>query len=301
MNKQQLLAKWSEPHKVLDKGHVRLVDCMGDDASIVQMARVSYGEGTKNISDDRTLIRYLMRHRHTSPFEGCVIKLHMKLPILVARQIVRHRTSSLNEVSARYSVLPDEFYVPDLKRISYQSLNNKQGSGSSFEPELAKIAQQDLESYCASAYTLYENFIEQGMARELARSILPVNIYTEWYWVQNIHNLFHLIQLRAHPHAQYETRQYANAISDIVKDWLPITHEAFEDYRLNSVHLSAQQWQAIKLWLHKSQVDKYWFSEGEGEESSSLNNLPKETIKAWFDRADIESKRERLELWEMIK
>lgn len=249
MNKIKLLQKWSEPQQVLNHGQVRLVDVMGDDSAITQMARVSYGAGTKSTRDDRKLIRYLVRNYHTSPLEGCVIKLHIKLPILAARQMVRHRTSSLNEVSARYSVLPDEFYVPDLERIKFQSTDNKQGSGSSLELPQAKIVADEIEDFCEKAYTLYESLIERGVARELARSVLPVNIYTEWYWVQNLHNLMHFLRLRLHPHAQEEIRVFAEKIADIVSDWVPIAWGAFEDYRLHSHSFSKQEMQLLRTLL----------------------------------------------------
>ncbi len=250
MTKEQLIEKYGKGIQVLDKGFVRFIDCMGDDGAIVQMARVSYGEGTKSVSDDTTLIRYLARHRHSSPTEGCVIKLHYKMPLSIAMQHVRHRTQSLNQISARYSVMKDEFYVPDLERMQYQALNNKQGSGSQLPEEEALVVITDLEHYNAQAYAMYEKLLNHhGLTRERARFVLPSNLYTEFYSVMNLHNLFHYLGLRMHPHAQYEIRVYANAVSDIVKDWVPAAHGAFEDYSLNAVTFSAQEMHVIRCSL----------------------------------------------------
>ncbi|WP_084414563.1 FAD-dependent thymidylate synthase [Chitinibacter tainanensis] len=226
------------PTRCLDKGFVRVIDYMGNDASVVQMARTSYGEGTKAVNDDRNLLRYLMRHAHTSPFEGCEIKLHMKLPIFVARQVIRHRTASLNEYSARYSVLRDEFYLPEPEQICLQSTDNKQGRGDSLPLEKAHEFLQVAAHLSDEAYQAYEKTLADGVARELARTVLPINIYTEWYWKCDLHNLLHFLRLRMHSHAQYEVRVYANAIADFVKLWVPETYAAFEEYRLHSIQLS---------------------------------------------------------------
>ncbi len=217
--------------KVLDHGFVRVVDKMGTDSSIVQAARISYGEGTKHSSQDRSLIRYLMRHKHTSPFEMCEIKLHIKMPIFVARQWIRHRTANLNEYSARYSLMPDEFYIPQEKDIALQSLDNKQGRGGALSHAQAREVRTLIEEQSKTAYAAYKQMIEKGTARELARVVLPQNIYTQFYWKCDLHNLLHLIELRSHPTAQFEIREFSNAIEAIVKEWVPITYEAFVDYR----------------------------------------------------------------------
>lgn len=231
------------PYQVLDHGFVRCVDYLGSDQSIVQAARVSYGDGTKHTSNDRGLIRYLMRHWHTTPFEMCEIKLHMKLPIFVARQMVRHRTASINEYSARYSLLSGDFYVPELDKIAKQSEVNNQGRGAVLDKDAAHRVREGMMAVGEDAFAVYNHFNEEevGLARELSRTVLPVSTYTEWYWKIDLHNLFHFLRLRADPHAQYEVRVYAEVICELVKDWVPVAYEAFEDYRRNAVSLSAQQ------------------------------------------------------------
>lgn len=286
MNKEELLEKWSAPITVLDKGFVRLIDTMGDDSSICQMARVSYGEGTKSINDDTALIRYLMRHFHTSPFEGCIIKIHAKMPILTARQWVRHRTASLNEMSARYSVLPDQFYVPDLERIQRQSTTNRQGSGEQLPESEATITINQIDEFCNRAYKLYQELIDRDVSREIARSVLPVNIYTEWYWVQDLHNLFHFLKLRLNPAAQLEIRQYAQVIADITRDWVPTAWKAFEDYRLNSVTFSAQEVQ--------------WIREALSQTLEILNANP-DIRKESLEAIGITNKRERMEFIQKLR
>ena len=240
--------------KVLDDGFVRLVDKMGDEAAIVQGARVSYGEGTKTVREDVGLIRYLMRHRHTSPFELCVAKFHIRLPIFVERQMVRHRTASLNELSARYSVLPSEYYVPEPDRLRLQKKTNKQGSGQ----ELVDNPAQILNSMTEEGNLLFENYeayINAGLAREVARINLPLSTYTEKYWQMNLHNLLHFLRLRMDEHAQWEIRQYANAIAEIVKDWVPNVWEAFEDYQLNAITFSAQEQKILSSMLEGVETD----------------------------------------------
>jgi thymidylate synthase (FAD) len=239
-----------EPIPVLDHGFVRVIDYMGDDAAIVQAARVSYGKGTKQISNDRGLIRYLMRHRHTTPFEMCEIKFHVKLPVFVARQWIRHRTANVNEYSARYSILDREFYIPAPEQLAAQSVANRQGRGEVLEGEEAARVLQLLRDDAALCYAHYEEMLNEdaegnprdperpGLARELARMNLPLNIYTQWYWKVDLHNLLHFLSLRADPHAQYEIRVYAEAMLDMVRRWLPIACEAFEDYSVGGVHLS---------------------------------------------------------------
>jgi len=216
--------------KALDHGHVRVIDYMGDDGAIVQAARVSYGDGTKTVSEDAGLIRYLLRHRHTTPFEMCEIKLHMRLPLFVARQLIRHRTANVNEYSARYSIVPDLFYIPATEQICEQSKENKQGRGHPVTASTADIVKHELKSRSQSAYDFYKWQLDRGVARETARLNLPVNVYTEWYWKCDLHNLLHFQSLRHDKHAQWEIRVYAAIIDDIIKKWVPITHKAYVDY-----------------------------------------------------------------------
>lgn len=236
--------------RCLDKGFVRLLDIMGDDAAIVQAARVSYGEGTRSVSDDRRLIRYLMRHRHTSPFEMVEFKFHIKLPIFVARQWIRHRTASVNEYSGRYSIMREEFYLPEPEQIRPQSLLNKQGRSEEPLPEeLARSVRQRLQDTQQRLYAEYQELLQQNLARELARINLPLSLYTEWYWKIDLHNLFHFLRLRLDEHAQYEIRVYARAIAEIVKQVVPLAWEAFEDYVLNAVTFSRAEQAALARML----------------------------------------------------
>lgn len=246
---------------MLDHGFIGIVDSMGDDSSIVQAARVSYGKGTKNVRDDRNLIRYLLRHRHTSPFEMCEVKFHAKMPIVVARQWVRHRTASINEYSGRYSEMTDEFYIPELNMIQSQSKDNKQGrSGVISEADKIEI-QQVMKGINEDAYMLYEQLLQinenyivpelfskkfPGVAKEIGRMILPLNNYTEWYWKANLHNIFHFLDLRMDPHAQYEIRTYARAMFDLISERFPIACEAFEDYILDAQIMSRMEMDIIK-------------------------------------------------------
>ena len=237
-------ARLYEPQHVLDHGFVRVIDYMGDDAAIVQAARVSYGRGTKAVSNDAGLINYLMRHWHSTPFEMCEIKLHVKLPVFVARQWIRHRTANVNEYSARYSVLDREFYIPAPENLAAQSTQNNQGRGAVLEGEEAQRVLDVLKNDADRAFDHYEEMLsqdgQQGLARELARMNLPMNVYTQWYWKTDLHNLFHFLRLRADPHAQYEIRVYADAIADAVRDWVPLAFAAFEAYRMGATQLSAQ-------------------------------------------------------------
>jgi thymidylate synthase (FAD) len=226
--------------KVLDKGFVRVVDKMGDDFSIVQAARISYGSGTKHTSQDRALIRYLMRHRHTSPLEMCELKLHIKMPIFVMRQWIRHRTASVNEYSGRYSIMENEFYIPELENIAFQSEDNKQGRGEAFSEQEALGVRKVIEDQSKNAYEEYEKLLEKGVSRELARTILPQNIYTQIYWKIDLHNLLHFISLRSHPTSQFEIREFSKAIEEIVKEWVPMVYEAFSDYKLDSINVSGK-------------------------------------------------------------
>ena len=240
-------------HPVLDHGFVRVIDYMGDDQAIVQAARVSYGAGTKQARDDAGLIRYLMRHWHSTPFEMCEIKLHVKLPVFVARQWIRHRTANVNEYSARYSILDREFYIPAPEQLAAQSTVNNQGRGAVLEGEEAARVLDLLRADADRAYDHYEAMLsqdgQQGLARELARMNLPANVYTQWYWKTDLHNLFHFLRLRADPHAQYEIRVYAETICRIVADWVPAAYGAFADYRLGNAHLSAQGLDCLRRML----------------------------------------------------
>lgn len=237
-------------HPVLDHGFIRVIDYMGDDAAIVQAARVSYGAGTKHVQNDEGLIRYLMRHWHSTPFEMCEVKLHVKLPVFVARQWIRHRTANVNEYSARYSILDREFYIPEPAQLAAQSTVNNQGRGAVLSGEEAARVLSILKSDAAQSYDHYEAMLsqegQQGLARELARMNLPMNIYTQWYWKVDLHNLFHFLRLRADAHAQYEIRVYAEAIAACVKDWVPAAYGAFEDYRMGGVTLSAKAIAVLK-------------------------------------------------------
>ncbi len=233
--------------RVLDKGFVRLVDAMGSDASIVQAARVSYGAGTKSVSEDRGLIRYLMRHRHTSPFEMVEFKFHVKLPIFVARQWIRHRTANVNEYSGRYSEMKDEFYIPQIEEIRTQSSLNRQGrSDERVDFSVAESIAGKMEETQKELYAEYLWYLEQGTARELARINLPLSSYTEWYWKIDLHNLLHFLRLRLDWHAQFEIRLYAEKLAEIVKAVTPLAYEAFEDYQLNGVAFSRQELQILR-------------------------------------------------------
>lgn len=243
------------PFPCLDHGFVRVVDYMGDDDAVVQSARVSYGRGTKASRTDRGLIRYLMRHRHTTPFEMCELKLHVKLPIFVARQWIRHRTANVNEISARYSVLDREFYLPRPEDIATQSKDNKQGRGEALSPEQTEDVLAALREDAERAFSRYEGLLEeQSLARELARIGLPLSAYTQWYWKVDLHNLLHFLSLRLDPHAQLEIRVYAEAIAQAVKAWVPLSWEAFEDYRLGGVALSAQGLDVVRRLLRGEEV-----------------------------------------------
>lgn len=224
--------------KCLDKGFVRLVDSMGGDGAIVQAARVSYGKGTSKMSQDRGLIRYLMRHRHTTPFEMVEFKFHCKMPIFVARQWVRHRTANINEYSLRYSEARDEFYYPEPENIQFQSSLNKQGRSGEVPPELKQKVLDYFKENSERSFALYQELNKAGVARELARSLLPVNIYTEWYWKNDLHNLLHFIGLRSDSHAQYEIRVFSDAMAHYVKEKAPFAWEAYQDYVVHGMRFS---------------------------------------------------------------
>jgi thymidylate synthase (FAD) len=241
---------------------------MGDDSAVVQAARVSYGRGTKKVSEDRNLIHYLMRHRHSTPFEMCEIKFHVKLPIFVARQWIRHRTANVNEYSARYSILDREFYVPGPSDLAGQSSANRQGRGDVLEGTEASRVLAILKEDAQSAYDHYiwmlnedeggqgRDATRKGLARELARMNLGLNFYTQWYWKIDLHNLMHFLDLRADAHAQHEIRVYALAMSDMMRRWVPITHEAFVQHRLEGVQLSKAAWIAVKRMLSGEKLDE---------------------------------------------
>ncbi len=257
--------------KVLNHGFIRLVDYMGGDESIVQAARVSYGKGTKTVSEDRTLIRYLMRHQHTTPFEMVEFKFHVKLPIFVARQWIRHRTANVNEYSGRYSIMPEEFYVPDESVIKFQNRSNKQGRDSEeVPPEVRKRVLEILLEEQKSAFTGYQEMLENNIARELARINLPLSLYTQWYWKIDLHNLFHFLKLRMDKHAQYEIRVYAEKMAEIVKTVVPIAYEAFEDYVLNAVTFSKQELIVLQKYLpdniDENEIENIGFSKYEKAE-----------------------------------
>jgi thymidylate synthase (FAD) len=257
-----------QPIPVLDHGFVRVVDYMGDDSAIVQAARVSYGKGTKKVNEDRGLIHYLMRHWHTTPFEMCEIKFHVKLPVFVARQWIRHRTANVNEYSARYSVLDKEFYIPTQAQLAPQSNKNHQGRAEGTELSAAESARvlEILKQDAEQCYGHYEELMNsnrdgetldesrQGIARELARMNLPANIYTQWYWKIDLHNLMHFLMLRADTHAQYEIRVYAEAMLDVVKRWVPHAYDAFVDHRLQGVHLSGKGLDVVKKLMRGEKV-----------------------------------------------
>ncbi len=234
---------------VLSHGFVVLVDYMGNDAAIVQAARVSYGQGTKTVRDDRGLIRYLMRHRHTTPFEMVEFKFLVRLPIYVARQWIRHRASSTNEYSARYSIVPDEFDVPAAEDVRRQSTRNRQGRDEALPGPVAERFRTELERVSRDAYQVYTDALQSGVARETARLVLPLAYYTQWYWKINLHNLFHFLSLRLDPHAQEEIRRYAAELAQIVRVVCPNAYEAFEEFTLNGVALSRREQRAVRALL----------------------------------------------------
>ncbi len=273
-----------KPIPVLDHGFIRVIDYMGDDAAIVQAARVSYGKGTKKVNEDAGLINYLLRHRHSTPFEMCEIKFHVKLPIFIARQWIRHRTANVNEYSARYSILDREFYIPSADQLAAQSTSNRQGRGDLVEGAEAKRVFELLK---ADSTQVYDHYIEmlnendagektnpehKGLARELARMNLTLNYYTQWYWKVDLHNFMHFLSLRADPHAQYEIRVYAEAMLDVLKRWLPITYEAFMNYRVGGASVSAKGLAVLRRMLAGEAVtqETSHMSKGEWSELQKL-------------------------------
>lgn len=256
------------PIPVLDHGFLRVVDYMGDDSAVVQAARVSYGRGTKKVSEDKGLINYLMRHRHSTPFEMCEIKLHVKLPIFIARQWIRHRTANVNEYSARYSIMDKEFYLPAPEHLAAQSTSNRQGRGDLFDPEQAEKVLTLLRNDAERSYATYLDLLNEdsegkpvephqpGLARELARMNLTLNTYTQWYWKIDLHNFMHFLSLRADPHAQWEIRAYAIACLEILRAWVPLTADAFDEYRLGAATLSRSMLKAVRRMVAGEKVDQ---------------------------------------------
>ena len=274
---------------ILDHGFIRVIDYMGDDSSIVQAARVSYGKGTKKVSTDSGLIKYLMRHWHSTPFEMCEIKYHVKLPIFIARQWIRHRTANVNEYSARYSILDKEFYLPDLEHLAAQSKSNRQGRGDTLKGDQAKEVLNLLKKDAEQTYTNYEKMLNEkydgsvideekaGLARELARMNLTLNTYTQWYWKTDLLNLMNFLRLRADDHAQYEIRAYADVMLDTLKKWVPTTFEAFMDYRVGGTEVSAKGKIIIQKLIKGENVDV---------ESSGLSNREWNELMTAFDLKD---------------
>ena len=277
---------------ILDHGFIRVVDYMGDDTSIVQAARVSYGKGTKKVSTDAGLIKYLMRHWHSTPFEMCEIKYHVKLPIFIARQWIRHRTANVNEYSARYSILDKEFYLPAPEHLAAQSQINRQGRGNVLEGEKAKKVLDLLKGDAEQTYNNYETMLNErydgsiidknsvGLARELARMNLTLNTYTQWYWKTDLLNLMNFLRLRADHHAQYEIRAYADVMLDTVKKWVPITYEAFMDYRVGGTEVSAKGKEVIKKLIkgEKTDIDNSGLSKREWNELMEAFDLKDKLI-----------------------
>ena len=266
---------------ILDHGFIRVVDYMGDDTSIVQAARVSYGKGTKKVSTDSGLIKYLMRHWHSTPFEMCEIKYHIKLPIFIARQWIRHRTANVNEYSARYSILDKEFYLPNQENLAAQSKNNRQGRGEILTGDQAQEVLNLLKNDAERTYDNYETMLNErydgsvidekksGLARELARMNLTLNTYTQWYWKTDLLNLMNFLRLRADSHAQYEIRAYADVMLDTLKKWVPITYEAFMDYRVGGTEVSSKGKLVLKDLISGKNVD----IEGSGLSKREWNEL----------------------------
>ncbi|MDX1974722.1 MAG: FAD-dependent thymidylate synthase [Rickettsiales bacterium] len=274
---------------VLDHGFVRVIDYMGTDSAVVQAARVSYGRGTKKVNEDAGLINYLLRHRHTTPFEMCEIKFHIKLPIFIARQWIRHRTANVNEYSARYSILDKEFYIPQAEQLAPQSKKNHQGrSDQTLSAQESARVLQLLKADSEQVYSHYEELMNtthagevidesrDGIARELARMNLTLNYYTQWYWKIDLHNLMHFLALRADSHAQYEIRAYANVMIEMLKAWVPLTYQAFTDYRVGGVNVSAKGRSLIKRMIAGEKVtqETSGMSKGEWREFAESLELP---------------------------
>ena len=279
-----------EAISVLDHGFIRVIDYMGDDSSIVQSARVSYGKGTKKVSTDEGLIKYLMRHRHSTPFEMCEIKYHVKLPIFIARQWIRHRTANVNEYSARYSILDKEFYLPAKEQLAAQSQSNRQGRGDVLQGKQAEEVLNILKDDATRTYDNYEKLLNErfdgttidenkvGLARELARMNLTLNTYTQWYWKTDLLNLLNFLFLRADNHAQYEIRVYADKMLETVKRWVPITYQAFMDYRVGAAEISSKGLKVIKSMISGKKV---------GQEESGLSKREWNELMEKLDKKDL--------------
>jgi thymidylate synthase (FAD) len=275
---------------VLDHGFIRVIDYMGDDSSIVQSARVSYGKGTKKVSTDDGLIRYLMRYRHSTPFEMCEIKYHVKLPIFIARQWIRHRTANVNEYSARYSILDKEFYLPAKDQLATQSQSNRQGRGEVLQGKQAEEVLNILKDDATRTYDNYEKLLNErfdgtkidenkiGLARELARMNLTLNTYTQWYWKTDLLNLLNFLFLRADDHAQYEIRVYADKMLDTVKKWVPITYQAFIDYRVGAAEISSKGLKVIKFMISGKEIS---------QEESGLSRREWDELMEKLDKKDL--------------
>lgn len=280
------------PFAVLDHGFLRVIDYMGDDSSIVRAARVSYGRGTRQVSEDRQLIQYLMRHQHSTPFEMCEIILHVKLPIFVARQWIRHRTASVNEYSARYSILDKEFYIPDPAQLAVQSTTNRQGRGDVLDPDTASRVLDMLRADAERCYDTYASLIDEpgqgrddpqaspGLARELARINLTLNTYTQWQWKTDLRNLLHFLRLRVDRHAQYEIRVYAEILLDIVRAWVPLAYDAFVEHQLNAVTLSATMLDVVRRRLAGETVtrDTTTLSQREWADLTAMLDQPRDSL-----------------------
>ncbi len=289
VNSPELEKVLYEAIPILDHGFIRVVDYMGNDTSIVQAARVSYGKGTKKVNTDSGLIKYLMRHWHSTPFEMCEIKYHIKLPIFIARQWIRHRTANVNEYSARYSILDKEFYLPNSENLAAQSQSNRQGRGNVLEGDQAKKVLELLKDDAERTYSNYEEMLNEryngtvidenkiGLARELARMNLTLNTYTQWYWKTDLLNLMNFLRLRADHHAQYEIRAYADAMLDTLKKWVPITYDAFMDYRVGGTEVSAKG---------KLIIQKLIKSENVSMEESGLSKREWNELMEAFDLKD---------------
>tara|TARA_Y100000991_G_C21933350_1_gene331842 strand:+ start:66 stop:989 length:924 start_codon:yes stop_codon:yes gene_type:complete len=274
-----------KPFKVLDHGFIRVIDYMGDDSSIVQAARVSYGKGTKKLNQDKNLINYLLSHRHTTPFEMNEIKFHIKLPIFVARQWIRHRTANVNEYSARYSILDNEFYTPKIDDIKPQSQQNNQGRSGEIEKDLAKHYLSLMKENRKINFASYKHLLnvdedgkvldekKTGIARELARMVLPLSSYTQWYWKIDLHNLMHFLALRFDDHAQYEIRVYAEVMLDLMKKWVPLTYDAFVRNRVNSINLSSEAIEYLKMKIKNKKSNKNNLSKRELENLKRVFDL----------------------------
>lgn len=264
---------------VLDHGFIRVIDYMGDDSSILEMAKMSYDGGTQVTPDERTLLRYLFRHKHTSPTEGCEIKLHLKMPIFIARQWIRHRMASLNEFSGRYSVMPDEFFVPMPEDIKKQSSSNKQGRGDDLDPQMQQELRNIIDGSSEFSFMSYNSLLENEVAKETSRIILPLNTYTQFYWKIDLHNLLHFLELRMHPHAQKEIRDYADLIYEFLWGWVPNTAEALKDYRLDAMHLSRMEVELMQNMFAKlmgeSSADPFSELDGMIEDCTTLSKREK--------------------------